>query len=337
MKKKILFRADGNEKIGLGHLYRVFAIYEMLRDKFDTKILSKSSSYKGIFPTRLSQDFFNNKKKIASSETNYILNKYPPQEYLLILDGYHFDLSYQRKLKKLKYQFIYIDDFAKEYMCADVVINHSLKVKESDFSKEDYTKLFLGADYSMIRPSFLNVSKSEKRIDKLENLLICFGGVDKFDLTLKCLSEVIEIEKIKKINIIVGASYNINKIKSIYNDSKIFIHQNIDEQQMLEVIEDSHFSILPSSTISYEACFVRMPILGGYYVENQKNNYDGLLENNLIIGGGNFLKYQKGDFRKKITSFLRLPEETHEKMMQNQMHFFDGKQKSRFNEIISNL
>ena len=35
MSKKILFRADGNNEIGLGHVYRCLAIAERLNGKFE--------------------------------------------------------------------------------------------------------------------------------------------------------------------------------------------------------------------------------------------------------------------------------------------------------------
>ena len=35
IKKKVVLRADGNSKIGLGHVYRLLALAEMLKEDFE--------------------------------------------------------------------------------------------------------------------------------------------------------------------------------------------------------------------------------------------------------------------------------------------------------------
>ena len=50
MKKKILFRADGNSEIGLGHLYRLFSLVEMLKDNFKFIFLFVDSLFGKVSP-----------------------------------------------------------------------------------------------------------------------------------------------------------------------------------------------------------------------------------------------------------------------------------------------
>ena len=42
--KKIICRADGNANTGLGHLYRLFALYEIYKDYYEVIFVTKSSS-----------------------------------------------------------------------------------------------------------------------------------------------------------------------------------------------------------------------------------------------------------------------------------------------------
>ena len=56
-------------------------------------------------------------------------------------------------------------------------------------------------------------------------------------------------------------------------------------------------AIIPSSTISYEACSVKMLILGGYYVDNQKRINEGLDLNGMIYNVGDFRELKAEDFK----------------------------------------
>ena len=48
--KEILFRADGNSEIGLGHLYRLFSLIEMLKEHFKFTFVSSENSTVNIIP-----------------------------------------------------------------------------------------------------------------------------------------------------------------------------------------------------------------------------------------------------------------------------------------------
>lgn len=49
--QKIIFRADGNNRIGLGHLYRIYALIEMYRSKYPCIIVCKNTSL-GLIPSQ---------------------------------------------------------------------------------------------------------------------------------------------------------------------------------------------------------------------------------------------------------------------------------------------
>jgi len=59
-KKRIVFRADGNNKIGLGHMIRSLSLASILKDKF-----------KCIFITQNPSDYL--KEEIKKECTNYFI------------------------------------------------------------------------------------------------------------------------------------------------------------------------------------------------------------------------------------------------------------------------
>lgn len=162
-KKKILFRADGNSSTGLGHLYRVFALIEMLKENYEYTLVTKADTELIIIPKSYKVDVI--PSKVGINEEPYWLSKnYNTEINIIIADGYAYDSNYQKKIKKAGYKLIYIDDLTTTKMSADVVINHSLVVKPEHFKAKRETQFALGAQYAMLRPKFIEVAKKKKRL-----------------------------------------------------------------------------------------------------------------------------------------------------------------------------
>ena len=336
--KKILFRADGNSNIGLGHLFRSFALLEMLKDNYDCFFLTKKDSFIDVIPKEYSINIIPENISYLE-EPNWIFKKYSSEEFIIIADGYHFKSNYQKQLKQNGFNLVYIDDLGIEKMYADIVINHALNLNIKYFDSAGFTKYALGSEYAIVRPKFIKAAKKVKEIKKIDEVLICFGGVDFHDFTNRALDGVIEIPSIKKINIIISSAYS---HENIYNTLKkrkedVFIYKNICENKMIELMNKCQLAIIPSSTISYEACSVKMLILGGYYVDNQKRINEGLDLNGMIYNVGDFRELKAEDFKRKVLEITKENTLNYEKMIKNQSKMFDGKQKNRFNKLIESI
>ena len=99
MQKEILFRADGNSEIGLGHLYRLFSLIEMLKADFKFTFVSSETSAVNIIPNSYQLKIIPSQITIRE-EPEWISNEFDKNNTLLIADGYQFNSSYQRKIKE---------------------------------------------------------------------------------------------------------------------------------------------------------------------------------------------------------------------------------------------
>ncbi len=330
--KKILFRADGNHKIGLGHLFRSFSLIEMLKEQYNCVLLVKPDTIQDVIPKEY------HIANIASDvdydkEADWIAKHYPSSDYIMVLDGYQFNALYQQKLKQHDYFLLYIDDLLAEYMYADIVVNHSANAKEEKYQAESYTQFALGTDYAMLRPLFLQEAKKNRVINQLDNIFICFGGADIFDLSFKAVQACLRIKQFKQINVVLGRAYNFSEIFTLNND-KLNIYQNLNEKQMLDVMQSSNLAIAPASTTLYELCCVKMPILTGYNVDNQKRGYQAVVDNNLVYGMGNIEAFTTDDFYQHLITAISSININ--KMLQAQNKFFDGYSKDRFLQLLTN-
>jgi len=336
MTKKIIFRADGNATTGLGHLYRLFALVEMYKKDYDFVFNTKKTSILNIIPSAYKTKLIPESISIEQ-EPGWLVSLFNYNVYIIIADGYQFISTYQRQIKEKGFKLIYIDDLAKEHMFADVVINHSPHAQENHFSKERYTKLALGTKYALLRPLFLKEAKQNKTIQTIDSAFVCFGGADSLNLTQKAVEAILQIPNFKKIHVVLGGAYchkEIFNFEETYSN-KLTIYRNLTEDELIKVMKKCNFAVAPASTILYELSCIKMPVLSGYYVENQKNIYRVLAEKKAIIDGGDFSNYTILDFKQKIKSILQ--HNNLDLFSANQHELFNGNSKTHFLRLLNKL
>ncbi|WP_348737701.1 UDP-2,4-diacetamido-2,4,6-trideoxy-beta-L-altropyranose hydrolase [Tenacibaculum sp. 190524A02b] len=331
--KKILFRADGNSSIGLGHLYRLFSLVEIYRKEFDFIFLTRADSELSVIPKSYPLKLLPTDVSVQE-EPEWINESLNLDDFIMVADGYQFKTEYQKKVKDLGLKLIYIDDLVDWHMYADVVINHSLGHIPSDYSSESYTVFGLGTNYAMLRSSFIKESLKTREVKKIDTVFICFGGADPYGLTIKAVEALESFDEIKKINVVIGGAYkDQTRLKLITKDnSQVRIYQNLSEEEMIQLMRESNLALAPSSTILYELCSVKMPILSGFYVRNQERIYNGFLKKNVIFGLGNISTFSAEDFRDSICKFLG--KNNYQSYCRAQMNMFKGNIEERFLKII---
>lgn len=337
MIKKIIFRADGNNATGLGHMYRLFALVEMLKDNYEYIYITRVNSETSIIPKKYNVKFIPLSVDYAE-EANWLAENFAPKEYILIADGYQFVSNYQKRIIILGFKMVYIDDLAKEYMHADIVVNHSPGFVEDDYQGTKEVKYLLGSKYALLRSDFLESTKQNKSaVSELNSVFICFGGSDSNDLSYKCAKAIVLIKSIQKINIVIGAAYKGEILFELQKQhlDKIYIHKNLASDKMVNLIKSNNLAIVPSSTICFELFSIRIPVISGFFIENQVKAYHNFKQLGCFVGVGDFNVF---DFNriseiienKKFAEYL-------ERYSTIQSKLIDGFQKTRYIEIIDNL
>lgn len=336
MTKKIIFRADGNATTGLGHLYRLFSLVEIVKDNFDFVFLTHKTSIGSVIPAAYNKVMIPQNISIEN-EPEWIATQFSPKNYIIIADGYQFITSYQKQIKQKGFSLIYIDDLAKEHMYADVVINHSPYIQEAHYKKEAYTKLALGTKYALLRPLFLEAAKQERKIHTVDSAFICFGGSDPFNLSLKAAEALLQTPNFKKIHVVLGGAYKHKEIFKLEENypKTIKTYRNLSEIDLIKTMKQCSFAIAPASTILFELSCVKMPIFSGFFIDNQELIYKGFLNNQAIYKGGNMKDYQVLDFVNHIETILK--EQKFDYQIKAQKALFDNKIASRHLNLIKEL
>lgn len=322
MNNTVIFRVDGNPELGLGHLMRCISLANMLKERFEIKFVSR------LIPDELKDEFVNYDFRLQIINTEGKFFNLLKQDYIVVLDGYDFDSIYQKQVKTLGCKLVCIDDIYDKEFYADLIINHAPGVLSAHYKAQPYTHFALGPDYALLRPSFLEEAKKERKIEKIEKVFICFGGSDYQNFTESTLKVVVDFSQFKQIIVVTGSGYiHLNSLSSlIKSDQRIIHYHAADENLMLRIMQEANLAIVPASGILFEVLSTGMIAISGYHLENQKSIYLGFRNLSAIHDAGTFNHLVKN-----------LNDIFVDGIPKKRRKIIDGFSKERFSEIFNNL
>ena len=298
IKPKVYIRADGNSEIGLGHVIRSLALAEMLKDEFSC-----------IFVTRFLTEYINAEAlkvcddiiKLPESDDHFdVFLSILTGEEIVVLDNYFNKTDYQRKIKNKGCKLVCIDDMHDMHFVADVVINHAPYILKSNYSVETYTKCLLGTKYALIRMKFQYLAKQHRKFNGTSNAFVCFGGSDYKNITQRVAERLLSFEFINNIFVVTGCAYlHKEKLQTFliqYSD-RIIAYSNIAAEHIADILTKSDFAIVPCSSILWECMAAKLPVITGYYIDNQRCISDYFVDKNIgcVVGDFNINLFSEQD------------------------------------------
>lgn len=306
-KQRVVFRADGDSNMGLGHVYRLLSLVEICQNTFECLFIIKQpgdtlsdliKSYCSLLPV----DKYNEDELITAALL--------PTD-ILVLDGYHFDTAFQKKMKGLVQKLVVIDDTASNYFLADVVINHGGEQLKHQYSLEPHTKLLTGFPYLILRKEFLKAARMSRSVSKVDTVFICMGGADPFKVTVKALGACVASQFIKKVIVVTGSAFeNKTELSDLVEEGrkkKEIIHEeDVAAEIMVQLIQQSEIAICPSSSVAMEVCCVRAGLLTGMVIDNQSSTHEQLLSAGCAISIGDFNAASTSDIQNLLTQLSQV-------------------------------
>jgi CMP-N-acetylneuraminic acid synthetase/spore coat polysaccharide biosynthesis predicted glycosyltransferase SpsG len=216
-RKKVLFRVDGYEEIGLGHIYRTLTLAHSIMNH-DVSFLMNSKYELGI---GIVQSY---NYKVETFNDNPLEKIKDLQPDIIINDILDTNKDYILTLKELGLTVYNFEDLGEGAEYADGVFN---ALYPGSVPSENF---YTGEQFYCARSEFL---LSNKKIisEEVKNVLITFGGTDPNNLTLKTLKSIKDVPSNFKITIILGPGYskteelnsylgNVNRDIKVYNKVK---------------------------------------------------------------------------------------------------------------------
>lgn len=286
--QRIIFRADGSGKTGYGHFIRSLALASYLKDEFaccfatynsvehiptEYQLLEieKVCDYIPIIAGNLDEA---NKDFLEELKSNDIV----------VIDNYYYTTEYQQSIKDKGCKLICIDDMHDRHMVCDLLMT-ACPLSREDFSVEAYTKFVGGIEWAFLREPFLKPNKDRNISKNLNRVVIAMGGADPFNLTDKMIHIVHSVLPNTQILVMAGDTVEISG-----ESAKIAeIHRRMSAEEIVDLFDNSDLGIFPASTVCMEAFSRNLPVVAGYYVDNQEEFYKYGIEHNLFSPLGNLL------------------------------------------------
>lgn len=273
MKQRVILRADSDKNIGLGHFIRSLALAGYLKDNFDCCFASYNSDLKALSKYQLTEilrvcvPFVVNGKTLEDFNEDFLEQLHPSD--IVVLDNYYFSTEYQQKIKDKGCRLVCIDDMHDRHMVCDMLITPSPLTRE-EFSLEDHTVFRGGVEWAFLREPFLSPLPVRNVSEQINSIAIAMGGADAFNLTDKFIHIIHSVLPRVQIHAICGDSVIINE------ESKriAYIHKNVSAQEIVNLFDNADIGIFPASTVAIEAFSRKLPVIAGYYVDNQKAFYE---------------------------------------------------------------
>ncbi len=296
----LLIRADAGGTLGTGHVMRMIALAQAWMAQGGNVVMALLSCPEPLLE-RLKNEGIETRtlegvpRGTGDDAGQLIVTARNVNPAWVVLDGYDFDLNYQRLIKKAGFKLMVMDDYGHcSRWCADLILNQNLGAESRTYDNEvANAKTLLGSNYVLLRKEFWNVSSKAAASDKpIQNLLITLGGVDADNITGKVL-QALENATTQSLHlrVILGpGNPHLSALKTLAHTSQhdILLLQNITD--MPEQYSWADAVISAGGSTCYEWMRFGLPAAVLLVADNQRSIFEFLTSSGRAANLGSALK-----------------------------------------------
>ncbi|OPY75166.1 MAG: undecaprenyldiphospho-muramoylpentapeptide beta-N- acetylglucosaminyltransferase [Syntrophorhabdus sp. PtaU1.Bin153] len=193
---------------------------------------------------------------------------------VVVLDGYHFDGNYQKKLKGEGCRLLCIDDYGHaDHYYADFILNQNFSSVSGLYARcPAYTKFLLGPKHVLLRKEFLKWKSWNREIPKVaRNVLVTMGGADPDNVTLKVLASLAEVTiPDMEVAVVVGAANpHKDSIEKALDVAPFTFRFLASVDNMPELLSWADVAISAGGSTCWELAYMGVPAITLILAENQ--------------------------------------------------------------------
>lgn len=202
-RRRVVIRADAGPDLGMGHVYRAYALFLELHDH-DVRVVVRDDE-----AHRLGADFLAGHdvslERVADEAAFHgYLEGFEPD--VVIVDMLDTDEEYMAPIRKLTPFLVAVEDLGPGAQLADIVIND---LYTDFYAAENH---WYGVRYAVLGPQFESVAALPVMRAEVGRILVTFGGADPRGLTTKALSAIAETEFDGEVTVVLGPGYRHGEI-----------------------------------------------------------------------------------------------------------------------------
>ena len=270
-KKRIVFFVIGYAEVGMGHIYRSLALAHEISDHEVIFICTKKSELAANQIAGLEYVV----KCVEENELCSEILRLQPD--LLICDALNTSPDLIREMKVRKIRTVCFEDLGEGGKEADLTINELF-----DQPLFEASNTLWGREYFFLRDEFQDASPNLK-CDRVENILITFGGTDPENFTLKCLKTIAPLceELGIVVNVVTGPAYEHCEELEEWISQKTILRINHTNATgvMSHIMENIQLAISSNGRTVYELAHMNIPAIVIPQHEREKTHLFSCLEN----------------------------------------------------------
>lgn len=277
----IIFRADGNPKIGSGHIMRCLSIADAAKEQgkeccFFTAddCFAATIRERGFVCDVLQTSYCD--MNAEQGKLAVLLERYRPEA--IVADSYFVTPEYLAFLGRFA-EVTYLDDLAAFAYPVKRVVNYNIYGPDIDYAALygkagiPLPQLLLGPGYAPLRRQFQNLELREPR-QKVQDIFISTGGADSQHIALQ-LAQYLAAQTTQTLfngvryHFVVGAmNADLPDLQSVAREcAAITIHQNV--QNMAQLMQQCDLAIAAAGSTLYELCACGVPTVTYALADNQ--------------------------------------------------------------------
>jgi spore coat polysaccharide biosynthesis predicted glycosyltransferase SpsG len=283
---KIAIITDGNNTLGMGHVYQAATLANALAKIIDSQsqifFITKSDS---IVINRL-------------SETGFDVHQYPDDDAILnalvseapdriIFDKLDVSPLLAKQIKeKIGCKLIIFTNLTEANQYADITVLAGMGSNFKNVREKDAISgaiHYYGPKYWMLRPEFfIYTQRTKKPLSLVKKIMLIFGAVDESNLTSIVLNELLSMNIDFEILVVVGTAFkyleelNAVTIKNRFTKSKFRLVQNLSN--VAEAMYNTDVVFTSPGLSYYEALATGTPVVGFHQNEMQHDVHKDYLK-----------------------------------------------------------
>ena len=312
----LLIRADAGGILGIGHVMRMIALAQAWQDRGGRVVMASSQCPEALVSRLEDENIrFENLGELELGGSEDALNLIKLGKSLqtpwVVIDGYHFGISYQQTLKNSGFKVLAVDDYGHcDDWRADLVLNQNLGASSQPLANTSGCRFLTGTRFAMLRREFQrHPAQVRKEASDRLRILITFGGVDPTGAGLEivqCLSTLSEVSL--DLKILAGpANPNIGRLRQEVSGSPHPIELIPAAHDMPALYQWADRVISAGGSTCYEWMFFELPGWITSVAGNQDQIVQAMLERNLAAGVQNLTKIPKSDLSTSLSKWLADP------------------------------
>ena len=326
----VLIRADGNERIGSGHIMRTKSIATQLKG-LGAKVLYALADERGkrLINNEFQSVILSSNYECLDDEIDALSSVVKEQKIkLILLDSYFVTPKYFKELKKLA-KVAYIDDLdAFAYECEALISYGAFFDKNEYKARQNLAKKhFLGSEFAPLRAQFRNTQKNSKNTQK-KQVLLTTGNTDLLGIMPRLLEAFLSDESLKNLEFLaISGAFNEHENKLLALSAK---HKNIkvlkNPENMAQIMAEADFVLSAGGSTLYELASLAKAVICFSIAANQ-NNIKSWAEAGAMLYAGD-AKADSHSVVARSVNLLKslLNDENLAKTLGQKAHFFvDGK------------